>query len=110
MNYTLGPWKLVDKNANDNSLAIASVSPKEGPIVAYLPRCLMTNADIQANARLIANAPEMFESLQPTIRLLNMLLEREETMGRKGDTETADWIRTESIRLMRLENKIRGEE
>lgn len=41
------------------------------------------------------------EAVSGTIRLLFVLLEREEKMGRKGDTETANWIRQTNIKLMR---------
>lgn len=53
---------------------------------------------------------ELRSELYETVRLLWTLLEREEKMGRRGDAETADWIRKRSMTLMKLEAKIAGEE
>jgi len=102
MKYTLGPWR------PNGASVLYSIGKGRDVTTGQIAQIYTPNA--KDDARLIAAAPELLESLQPTIRLLNTLLEREETMGRKGDRETADWIRSEAIRLMRLENKIRGEE
>lgn len=64
MKHSPGPWVIVPENAADGSRAIAQINPKEGPIIAYLPLCIMTKADIDANARLIAAAPELLEALK----------------------------------------------
>ena len=65
--HTPGPWKIVSGNANGKFLA-ASIRPVISPFKGWvLPIASVRNVDEsfgQANARLIASAPDLLEALQ----------------------------------------------
>jgi hypothetical protein len=73
--YTPGPWIVTDERAMCRELWINVLHPDVGTVslAAVRPGCDAANelGDTEANARLIAAAPEMFEALKDTLRILD---------------------------------------
>ena len=84
--YTPGPWIVTDERAMCRELWINVLHPDVGTVslAAVRPGCDAANelGDTEANARLIAAAPEMFEALQ-NILLCPAILDE-----LNGDNET----------------------
>lgn len=57
--HTPGPWKVVTQSAG-----MMSVYPKTGPSICAVGYCRENEPAIEANARLIAAAPELYDALR----------------------------------------------
>lgn len=69
--YTPGPWMVDDEQEDANRLYVRHVD--SGRICQCFANCLVTtDAELAANARLIAAAPELLEALQSIEHALRM--------------------------------------
>ncbi len=75
--HTPGPWTLSNTLGGKPSL-IWHVMAETGPAVAIVAKVHMTQAEHDANARVIAAAPEMLQSLEGCLRALDLAMERAE--------------------------------
>lgn len=94
-NFTPGPWF----SSNDERCIYAKIQTVDGTYVEPLiAQCSKITTSANANAALIAAAPEMFEALENSLRLLEAI-ERE-----------TGYVTTVTQRDYRaLINKVRGE-
>ena len=59
--HTLGPWNCNKASAGGREIIVSEVSPVDVAVLSHRDK---TQAEINANARLIAAAPEMYEALK----------------------------------------------
>lgn len=74
MSHTPGPWKLdgPDINGIGNVVGFYVAVPSGGRVGQSFANCLVTtNEQCEANARLIAAAPELLETLKAMVKLFN---------------------------------------
>lgn len=65
--HTLGPWNCNRASAGGRKIVVSEVSPVD---VAVLSHHGKTQSEIDANARLIAAAPELLEALEKCLAVL----------------------------------------
>jgi hypothetical protein len=74
MSHTSGPWKIFEGWGADNRrpVIVDSIPDVNGKFVGNcICYAASTNPDIEANARLIAAAPDLLEALQAIARFYN---------------------------------------
>ena len=66
--HTPGPWKAIHWNAAGPEID----NPKESPFVVTFPRKVDLLVELNANARLIATAPDLLEAAQNVLSYYNL--------------------------------------
>jgi len=68
MTHTTGPWDVLDGIPDGGGIAIGPILPTVG----HIAEVTYNGGNAEANARLIAAAPELLEALEQCARLLRI--------------------------------------
>jgi hypothetical protein len=100
--HTSGPWKVFGVRRNQYLAVIDSIPDRDGKVVANcICHVATSNPDADANARLLAAAPDLF-AIVKEIRSDGPNVDDLAAMDAAGNTETADWWRRVDAMIERI--------